>query len=288
MRAEQAADARQAILHVLSLHETEFPEATRQIAPDPPPVDPHPIIKRHRKQATKGISIFARKARTAAKQAADAAAAAEVKTISASDAKLQAAYQAEFDDTWRQLTKGVSDVVLAQLAQAFEDNDAAAAPVGVSRGEASVITVVPNAEDVPDSKPSTTTAGNPTTKKLTKQERADLYLAMVAGYILVTVKEAFAVAPTLKYVRIVAVRDPGPDAYGHQRVEPILAAKFARGALLGVQWRSIDAPQIMSEIAADLVVNVLGRNKELATLDLRAEPDIAKLIAKVDVGELLD
>ena len=42
-----------------------------------------------------------------------------------------------------------------------------------------------------------TDAGNLSLRKLTKSDKADLYKLLVAGYVLVTIREAFAVAPSL-------------------------------------------------------------------------------------------
>jgi hypothetical protein len=89
------------------------------------------------------------------------------------------------------------DTILATLAEAFEDNEAAAAPLEVSGDEVSLVVLVPAEDAVPQTKPATTSAGNLTLKRLTKPEAAEWYRALVCGYVPATVKEAFAVAPRL-------------------------------------------------------------------------------------------
>jgi hypothetical protein len=191
------------------------------------------------------------------------------------------------DELWTRLTDNEPDAVLAALAAAFEDNEAAAAPVGVVGSEASLVVLVPGVDAVPERKPATTTAGNLTLKKLTKREAADFYKLLVCGYALATVKEAFAVAPGLSHVRVVALRVAGRDAYGYSRVEAVLGARFARTALVGVRWADADASVVVNDTSEHLTVNQVGPSKEFGALDLSAEPDIAAVVAAVDVDDLV-
>jgi hypothetical protein len=276
------------LLGLLKLHEAEFEPAQRPVAPPPPPVDPKPIVDRHMKEALSGIGLFARRARADARTRAAASAAAEIEQIANNDARLHAEYQAHLDESWQRLVAGDPDVVLARLAEAFEDNEAAAAPLGVHKDEVSLVVVVPTVDAVPAVKPAATQAGNSTTKKLTKQEQADFYKLLIAGYTLVTVKEAFAVAPSITHARIVAVRSAGVDVYGQKRVEAVLAALFSRESFEGVRWTSIDAVQAFNELASDREVNQTGRYREFSALDLASQPAIAAAVDAVDVEELID
>jgi hypothetical protein len=139
---------------------------------------------------------------------------------------------------------------------------------------------------VPERMPTTTATGRLSLKKLALRERADYYKQFVCGQVMVTVREAFAVAPGITATRVVVLRNDGPDAYGRPRVSCLLAAKFDRQALLGVRWDSADAVQIVNDVAAEKVLSQRGRTKELSPLDLTGEPEIAKLIGAVDVAEL--
>lgn len=287
-RAREAAEAGRVLLGLFKLHEAEFEAAQPPVAPPPPPVDPKPIVDRHLKETLSGVGWFARKSRAQARARADAAAAAEIEQITLNDARLHAEYQAHLDESWQRLVAGDPDVVLARLAEAFEDNEAAAAPLGVHGDEASLVVVVPTTDAIPAVKPATTQAGNPTTKKLTKQDAADFYKIIVAGYTLVTVKEAFAVAPSINHARIVAVRSAGADVYGRKRVEAILAARFTRASLEGVRWTSIDAVQAFNELATEREINHTGRYRELSPLDLASQPAIAAAVRAIEVEERID
>ncbi|SFG79915.1 hypothetical protein SAMN05421678_108299 [Actinopolymorpha cephalotaxi] len=231
--------------------------------------------------------MFERKARAHAKAAAEAAARAEIAAAIANNQRVHARYQAELDRMWQRLLNNDPEIVLGTLAEAFEDNDAAAAPVGVAGSEASIVVLVPTPAAVPERRPATTSAGNLTLKKLTKREVADFYKLMVCGYVLATVKEAFAVAPGLTHTSIVALRNEGLDAYGRPRVQAILAARFARQALHDVRWTAADATQIVGDASELLTVKQAGPSKEFVPLDLDSEPDIAKVVQAVDVSDLL-
>lgn len=206
--------------------------------------------------------------------------------MTAVDQRAHGAYQEELDMLWGRLLDNDPDVVLGTLAEAFEDNEAAAAPVGITGSEASVVVLVPSTSAVPERRPTLTAAGNLSLKKLTKRESADLYKLLVCGYVLATVKEAFAVAPALAHVRVVALRSPGTDAYGKNRIEVLLGARFARVALDGVQWASADASVVVNDTSTERTARFVGPSKELTALDLAAEPDLAAVVAAVDLDEL--
>ena len=53
---------------------------------------------------------------------------------------------------------------------------------------------------------------------------------LVAGYVLVTIREALAVAPSLVATRVAVVRASQPDAYGLRRLECLLATVCASSA----------------------------------------------------------
>jgi hypothetical protein len=171
-----------------------------------------------------------------------------------------------------------SDVVLAVLSHEFQYMSAHAAPLGVWGAEAQLALRVPDPAALPERHPTTTAAGNLSLKKFTKGELSDLYKQLVAGLVLATAKEAFAVAPRVTGIRIVAIRNTPADAYGKVRPEAILATQIARPALNGVHWTKTDALTILNEIRSELITRIAGPSKAYAPLDLRTEPDIARLI----------
>jgi hypothetical protein len=113
---------------------------------------------------------------------------------------------------------------------------------------------------------------------------ADLYKQLVAGLVLATAKEAFAVAPRVTEIRIVVLRNTPADAYGKIRPEAILAARVARAALNVVQWTKVDALTILNEVSSELATRTAGPSKAFAPLDLKTEPEVARLLDEISSG----
>jgi hypothetical protein len=169
-------------------------------------------------------------------------------------------------------------VVLALLSHVFQTSSVHPAPVGFWDAEAQLALLAPDMAALPERHPTTTAAGNLSLKKFTKGEMADLYNQLVAGLVLATAKEAFAVAPGVTDIRIVVLRHTPADAYGKICPEAILAARVARAALNGVQWTQADALPILNEVSSELATRIAGPSKAFAPLDLKMDPEIARLI----------
>jgi hypothetical protein len=229
--------------------------------------------------------LFKRAERAAAKQRAAAAAASDLAALKR-QAEMEAAQaQAALDQHWQQLLGNDPDTVIATLAEAFEDNEAPSAPIGVVGDELSLVVLVPAEAAVPDKMPGTTQVGNLTLRKLPKGERASLYALLVAGHVLVTLREAFAVAPGINAARVIVLRTGGTDAYGKARLECIMAGRWTRAAFSGVRWQEADAATILQDTASELVANI--RRSQLLPIDLSTEPEIATVLAGIDTAELL-
>lgn len=285
-KAEEAQRLVDAVRALESIHRAEFPPATPPQAPAPALVDRAEVRARHRKAALKGIGLFQRRARGEARAQAERSAQTEIADRIQVGIEYQQKGQAELEADWARVLHNDPALVLGVLAAAFEDNDAAAAPVGVNGDEAAVVVLVPSESSLPERLPSVTDAGNLSLRKVTKTQAADLYKVLVCGHVLVTVKEALAIAPGLNAVRVVALRDGGRDSYGQPRVDCVLAAKFTRAAFTGVHWNATASPAIVNDASAELLVKQQGATKAFTALDLSNEPDIQALIAAVDLDQL--
>lgn len=285
-KAEEAERLRDAIEAITTIHQETFALAEKPLSPPPPPVDGEAIHRRFATAAVKGIGFFDRAGRKAAKVNAALKAESAIREETARLRKQYDEYQAEFDRWWARLLANDPDVVLAQLATAFEDNEASAAPLGVSEGEATLVVLLPGDDAVPERYPTSTPTGRLSLKKMSKKEHDAFYNVLAAGFTLVTVKEAFAVAPALTGVRIVAVRGTGTDAYGKKRGEALLAARIGRDRLDGVQWANVDAPTVLTDVADELVINQKGVARTLTALDLSKEPQLGVVMDAIDFDEL--
>jgi hypothetical protein len=276
-KAEEAHRLADALQTITGLHRAEFAPARRPSAPEPPAVDETAIRRKHTKQARAATSIFARRARKAALAQAERRSEAEITAIRHANLEQHDLWQASLDAEWKALQDNDPEAVLAALAAAFEDNEAAAAAVGAANTEVALVVVVPPTDAIPDRRPTTTSAGNLSLKRLTKREAADLYRLLVCGHVLATVKEAFAVAPGIQSTRIVALRASEPDAYGRARPEVLLAARFERASLCGIRWADADASRVVNDAHSQLISSQRGATQELHPLDLTHHPDLAAL-----------
>jgi hypothetical protein len=236
------------------------------------------VRRAYRKRHGAGVSIFDRTARRQARHDADREAESFVAAESARLHAAQGQHQVALDDWWSGLCANDEETVLAVLEEAFEDNEAPAAAVGLEDAEIAIVVLAPDPQIVPERIPATTAAGNPTLKAMTLTDRASLYLVLVSAHVLLTVKEAFAVAPGLRSARVAVVRT-GPLG----RAECLLAARIARcdlGSATGT------AAEVLARSATPLMLNRTGRTKALSPLDLRPHPDLRALVEAVDLARL--
>jgi hypothetical protein len=285
-KADAAEQIQAAFTALTEVHRHPVAPVHPPVAPGPGPVDEAAIRTRSDNVALAGIRPWHLRARGVAKATAAVAAEQEINAARFEAAAEHARVQADLDRSWHQLCANDHDTVIATLAEAFEDNEAHAAAVGVVGDEVTVVAVVPNPGIVPDAMLERTPAGNIGRRKLTKTVRNSYYLDAVCGHVLAATREAFAVAPSINGVRIAAVRLGGPDVYGRTVVECLLAAHFTRTTLDGVAWDTTSASAIFTTLAGDPRLNVVGVAKECAPLDLSAEPELAAMLAAVDLDEL--
>jgi hypothetical protein len=284
-KAEEARRLAGVFQQLLDVHRADFPAAQHPVAPPPAEPDVEAIRRRHRDAATAGLGFFQRSARAAARELADQQAEGEIQALRAQGTRARAEYQDRLDVWWGNLRRNHPETVIGALAEAFEDNEAAAAPLGVEGDEVALVVLAPPESVVPERMPGTTAAGNLSLRKLPKGERAAFYTQVVLGHVVVTVKEALAVAPGIQGVRVVVLRPAGTDAYGRPRLDCVLAGRWTRAAFAGVQWATASAATVAEDTAAELVVD-LRAGKELQPLDLTDQPGIRGLLQVVDVEEL--
>jgi hypothetical protein len=286
-KAEQARVLANEFLRIINLHRVQFVPASAPVVPASVQPDRAAIYKHYEQGALAGLSVFNRRGRKEARQRASVWAEGEVQRQWVEASRNQAQAQAYFDERWRQLCDNVPDVVIETLEEAFEDNEVPSAAVGVDGGEVALVVLVPDVDmAVPERMPTTTQAGNLSLKKLTQRDREDYYKLYVCGQVLVTVREAFAVAPGLRSARVAVLRSGGYDADRQPTISCILAAKLDRAAFDEVQWETADAAQVLNDASTDLIHNPRGRSRGLSPIDLAGEAELAQLIEAVDLDEL--
>lgn len=284
-KAERAQELSHALTSILNIHREAFPPAQRPVARAREVVGSEVIARALRKEAKKGVSVFDRKGRRAALSKAKLDAAAEHRRLVARADHDREIEQAHLDQIWGSLLSHDAATVLDELSGAFQDNEAAAAPIGVSGSSVSIVVHVPGIDDVPDHFPTTTAAGNLSIRKMSKTQRNDFYFEMVCGYLLVTAREAFAVSPMTTELSLVALRRSRPDSYGHVQAEAILTTSLQRRSLEGIRWEIASASQIISDAGRETSYVQKGAAKTLQPLSPADTPGVARVLELVDFDE---
>jgi len=269
---------------LLSVHRATFPQVQPPIIPRPEVPDLEVLVAQRRKQAVRGIIWFKRTARRQARADAEAKARTEWQQAdSAADAEQRRA-QAEADAWWARLMANDPPTVLAQLADAFEDNESPAAPLDVTGSEVGIALLAPSDEQIPVRMGRVTAAGNPSLAKLAKGERGTLITAITMGFALVTIREAFAVAPGLTTARVVIVRVAAPDVAGKATLECVAAGRWSKDRLAAANWVNLDAGTIAIDNADELLLDIRGGAPQ--ALDLSDQPELRTLVESIDMEEL--
>jgi hypothetical protein len=189
-----------------------------------------------------------------------------------------AADQVMADQWWQMLSAGDPETVIDALNDAFYDNVQEAAAVDAANGEASIVLAMPQLEDVPERYPTLTPAGRPTTKVYTQTDRNALHLHLILAHVAVTLREAFAVVPSLQNVRMVVVERL-------ESVDVVLAGVFPRSVMDRLD--DDDAPMNLLDLGQEVIVNRTGRTNQVTPIDVSSETDLAELaVMLIDVDQL--
>ena len=170
-------------------------------------------------------------------------------------------------------------IVLETLEHAFADNAMPAVPVDCDDGRATIVLLMEPASELPDRMPRQTPSGRWTLRTLSEADRDRLYRQWLASHALVTVKEAFAVAPALRAVTLVVLRrDTNP--FGEPIVEPLYVGTFARERFERLDFAREDVLDALF-YADEVRVRAKGKARRWEPLDLRDEPELAALVDRV-------
>jgi len=273
-----ALAADNALMELLSVHKSPFPPAAPLVA-NLERVDEAAILEKAKEAALQGISHFDRRARREARAQAEDAAAREVIAEHARQSQTRDLQQGELDSAWSSLISNDPTAVIAQLEAAFEDNDMPAAALDVQEDRLVVaMSLPPRAYLVPERKAAETPSGKPTVHKRTKTEQNSLYLAVLASNVIATAKEAFAVAPGIQYLTVLAVVKD--DA--RELIEPLFVGSFRRTALEGLDFSTTD---VLDAAFSRALIQQTGRTGQLKTLDLSDEDELREVIQQL-AGQL--
>lgn len=204
VRAAAGAVSNRRLADLMTVQRSRFAPAMRPLVPVATPVDPARIFAEwwmQRKKKTRPWQCARRQLIKAELQLQAGARAAE---MFAQTRAAQAAEQQRADGWWAALMAGYPGVVTAALGAAFADNPAPVRIMSAGGGHAVLVVSLPDIGVLPERKPHVTPGGRLSSKPWTKTELNDVYAELLGAHLLATIRETWAVAPSVTEVRLAA------------------------------------------------------------------------------------
>lgn len=183
---------------------------------------------------------------------------------------------------WNALVANDPMTVVEVLDEAFEDNQSPAVAVGCEDDHVTVIVTVPGA--VPETRPELTDRGKLTNKPWQPAEAAAFHLLVIASAILATIKEAWATAPSINAITIVALAQTQQFGIeGLTATSVLYQGTFTRDRHERLAWTHIDPVDEITR-ADDVLLVRKGRAKAIQPLPLDKHPDLRELINQTEAA----
>lgn len=206
VRAIEAVASTDRLAELMAVQRQRFAAPSRPLVPGPASVDPAPFRKaesvRRRGEARFWQRAKRRQIRGEVELHVRGAVARE-------SVRLQAVHhehQTRADAWWSALLRGEQQVLTAALRAAFADNSAPVSVVHADAASATLVVGMPGMDVLPDKKAHVTPTGRLSAKAWTKTELNEVYADLVAAHLLATIRESWAVGPSLVRLRVVGIR----------------------------------------------------------------------------------
>jgi hypothetical protein len=254
MRAGEAVVSHDLLARLMVVQRERFAEASRPVIQAPEAVDAGPFSE-HEWARRKGEVRFWQRARRKQLRAevSERARARAAESLARAQAEQQK-QQAGADAWWTALAHGETRVLTAALKAAFADNPAPVVVVDASGADAVLAITLPGPRVLPKKKAHITPTGRLSSKAWTKTELNEVYAELLAAHLLATIRETWAVAPSLQNLRVVGLRK-GAEVH----VEALFDVDVSRG---GGQWGDDGWGDIVLE-QARWGLNRTGRTQEV-------------------------
>lgn len=212
-RATEGAASHHQLAELMAIQRERFAPAQRLVIADPPTVDAGPLVKHEWTQLKRGVHVWQHAERKRLRQTAAEHGQRHAADLYSQACAQQRARQVEADTWWHSLLNGQPAVLRAALEAAFADNPAAVTVTWADGQEATFTLFLPGLDVLPEKKAHVTPTGRLSAKAWTKTELNDVYAELLGAHLLATIRETWAVAPSLRRVRITGVRhsDPSDD-----------------------------------------------------------------------------
>ena len=191
---------------LMSVQRARFAPAQPPAAPPPPTVDPAAFQQAEWARRKNEAYFWQRAKRRRLREEAEEVARVLVEHERDRLYAIQQDYRMRADAWWQALCRGDPQVLGAALATAFADNPA---PVWIREAAgngALLVLVLPPSTVLPSRKPHITPTGRRSSKAWTKTEYQQTYAELLGAHLLATIRESWAVGPSLTNLRIIGIR----------------------------------------------------------------------------------
>jgi hypothetical protein len=214
VRAQAAVEVHDRLAHLMAVQRERFAASTRPIVATPQRANLATAARAEWRRRKGEIRPWRLTARRALRADVQSWAQQHVESTFQDGCRARDDQQALADTWWSALIEGREPVVTAALLAAFEDNPAPVAVVKAEGTAAQLVLVVPPLSVLPAKKAHVTPSGRLSSKAWTKTELNAVYVSLIGAHLLATLREAFAVAPSLQSVRVLGSRfeDDGTQA----------------------------------------------------------------------------
>ncbi|MEO3973718.1 TerD family protein [Streptomyces sp. CAU 1734] len=258
-RAERDAQREAAIVELQQLrqrmthvHVQTFPPARPPLVPGPPELGPEWARAEALAFHLRGIGMFSRTERAAAKERAEEDAPAYLADQRARLSGAREELMSEAGQWWQALTGNDEETVCDAVNAAFADNPAAGCAVGVEGSVMSVVMRQPDIDSLPAQAPALTPDGRPALKDLNKRELTEWWLTVMGSHVIATLKEGFATAPGITAVNL-AVLTRMPET---RRLGVVAYGRWTRRAVENTTWHGPDDALRFLDIGEDVLCSV--------------------------------
>lgn len=205
VRADEGADSAERMATLMSVARQRFEPAKREVIPLPAQRDPKIWFKPEWNIRRKTLHFWQREAlgklKTETYEYAHRRSQADFHIA----LEMQAEEQRKLDKEWSKLKDGDPKTVELALKHAFADNLASVLVAKVDPPEAIIFLSIPNISVFPDKRMNATPTGRLSAKKWTNQEKQQAYAELIGAHLVATLREGFAVAPSLHQIRVIGV-----------------------------------------------------------------------------------
>jgi hypothetical protein len=195
----------------MAVQRQRFSPSSRPVIPDPAPLDSARLEREEWAHRKGEIPFWQRARRRRLHGQVSEHARVRAMEVAAEARAAQQMAQAQADAWWTALNEGEPAVLAAALKAAFADNPAPVAVVSAAGPEAILAIVLPGTGVLPAKTAHVTPLGRLSSRAWTKTELNEVYAQLLGAHLLATIRETWAVAPSLAKIRLIGLRngDPG-------------------------------------------------------------------------------